>query len=148
MNKQVHLCFVTCNVRFISTQCMGACHCRYLEEYLDNKRPMSPLSPLSPLPQTPESNKPTPKTKTAEQHHSHTQKSRDKNRDTAVKVTLSLTCLGHYTACGILSYLSPPYSQQPKTEVEIVKVSRQTEPSSESSWAPAGHKGTVPNNEM
>ncbi|KAM4559289.1 uncharacterized protein aff3 isoform 2-T2 [Odontesthes bonariensis] len=95
-------------------------HNGYLEEYLDNKRPVSPLSPLSPLPQTPESNKPTPKTKTAEQHHSHTQKSRDKNRDNAVK---------------------------PKMEVEIVKVSRQSEPPSESSWAPAGHRGTVPNNE-
>ncbi|CAG5865774.1 unnamed protein product [Menidia menidia] len=95
-------------------------HNGYLEDYLD-KRPVSPLSPLSPLPQSPESNKPAPKAKAAEQHHSHSQKSRDKNRDPAVK---------------------------PKTEVEVVKVSKQPQPPSESSWAPAGHRGVVPNCEI
>lgn len=59
----------------------GVCTCRYLEEYLDSKRPMSPLSPLS---DGPESTKPPSKTKTSEQHHVH--KNRDKNRDSAIKV--------------------------------------------------------------
>ncbi|XP_074514971.1 uncharacterized protein aff3 isoform X2 [Sebastes fasciatus] len=90
-------------------------HNGYLEEYLDSKRPLSPLSPLS---DSPESTKPPLKTKTSEQHHVH--KSRDKNRDSAIK---------------------------PKMEVECVKVSRQPQPQPSESWGPAGHRGTVPNNE-
>lgn len=54
---------------------------RYLEEYLDSKRPLSPVSPLS---DSPESTKPPSKTKTLDQHHLH--KNRDKNRDSAIKV--------------------------------------------------------------
>ncbi|XP_041857713.1 AF4/FMR2 family member 3 [Melanotaenia boesemani] len=96
-------------------------HNGHLEEYLDNKRPVSPLSPLSPLPQSPESNKPTSKTKTAEQHHLNTPKNKEKNKDPAVK--------------------------QPKMEVECVKVSQQPQPQSESSWGPSSHRGTVPNQE-
>ncbi|XP_008294604.1 AF4/FMR2 family member 2 isoform X2 [Stegastes partitus] len=92
-------------------------HNGYLEEYLDNKRPLSPLSPLSPLPQSPEAPKPTSKTKAAEQNN--TPKNKEKNRDSAIK---------------------------PKMEVECVKVSRQPQPPSES-WGPAGHRGTVPNHE-
>ena len=57
------------------------CFPRYLEEYLDSKRPLSPVSPLS---DSPESTKPPSKTKTMEQHHIH--KNRDKNRDSAIKV--------------------------------------------------------------
>lgn len=91
-------------------------HNGYLEEYLDSKRPLSPLSPLSDGPQ---STKPLPKGKTSEQHHAHVHKSRDKNRDSALK---------------------------PKMEVECVKVSRQHQPPSES-WGLAGHRGAVPNNE-
>uniref|UniRef100_A0A1A8ISG4 AF4/FMR2 family, member 3 n=1 Tax=Nothobranchius kuhntae TaxID=321403 RepID=A0A1A8ISG4_NOTKU len=91
-------------------------HNGYLEEYLD-KRPMSPLSPLSPLPQSPEPTKPTSKTKTTEQQNSRTQKSKEKSRDQPVK---------------------------PKMEVECVKVSKQPQPSSESSWRPADHRGAVP----
>lgn len=56
--------------------------CRYLEEYLDSKRPLSPLSPLSDSPEPTE----TSKTKHSEQHYSHNHKSRDKNSDSAVKV--------------------------------------------------------------
>lgn len=63
---------------------MCVCACRYLEEYLDSKRPLSPLSPLS---DCPESNKLSTKTKNAEVHHVHTHKNKDKNRDSAVKVT-------------------------------------------------------------
>uniref|UniRef100_A0A3Q3EJ62 AF4/FMR2 family, member 3 n=3 Tax=Kryptolebias marmoratus TaxID=37003 RepID=A0A3Q3EJ62_KRYMA len=95
-------------------------HNGYLEEYLDNKRPLSPLSPLSPLPQSPEATKPTSKTKTAEQHV-RTQKSKDKNKGQAVK---------------------------PKMEVECVKVSKQPQPPPESSWRPAGHGGAVSNHEI
>ncbi|XP_068561111.1 AF4/FMR2 family member 3 [Cebidichthys violaceus] len=78
-----------------------------------------PLSPLSPLSDSPQSTKPPPKAKTSEQHHAHAHKNRDKNRDSALK---------------------------PKTEVECVKVSRQPQPPSES-WAPAGHRGAMPNND-
>ncbi|TNN42679.1 AF4/FMR2 family member 3 [Liparis tanakae] len=85
-------------------------HNGYLEEYLDSKRPLSPLSPLSDGPQ---STKPLPKGKPSEQHHGH--KSRDKNRESALK---------------------------PKMEVECVKVSRQQQPSE--SWGLAGHRGAVP----
>uniref|UniRef100_UPI0037E7E535 AF4/FMR2 family member 3 n=1 Tax=Semicossyphus pulcher TaxID=241346 RepID=UPI0037E7E535 len=74
-----------------------------------------PLSPVSPLSDSPEPAKPTFKSKTPDQHHVH--KNRDKNRDSAIK---------------------------PKMEVEFVKVSRQSQPPSES-WGPAGHRGTVPN---
>ncbi|KAK5611306.1 hypothetical protein CRENBAI_018825 [Crenichthys baileyi] len=94
-------------------------HNGYLEEYLDNKRPVSPLSPL---PQSPEPTKPASKAKTtAEQQQSRANKSKDKNRDVAVK---------------------------PKMEVECVKVSRQPHPPSESTWGPAGHRGTVPSEEI
>ncbi|XP_041662224.1 AF4/FMR2 family member 3 isoform X2 [Cheilinus undulatus] len=55
-------------------------HNGYLEEYLDNKRPLSPLSPLS---DSPDSAKPPSKTKTSEQHH--TSKNRDKSKDSAIK---------------------------------------------------------------
>ncbi|XP_015254384.1 PREDICTED: AF4/FMR2 family member 3-like isoform X1 [Cyprinodon variegatus] len=99
-------------------------HNGYLEEYLDNKRPVSPLSPLSPLPQSPEPAKPPAKAKTTtEQQQSRSQKTKDKNRDVAVK---------------------------PKMEVESVKVSRQPQPQapSESTWGPTGHRGTVPNKEI
>ncbi|MEQ2271831.1 hypothetical protein XENORESO_009920, partial [Xenotaenia resolanae] len=93
-------------------------HNGYLEEYLDNKRPVSPLSPL---PQSPEPTKPASKAKTtAEQQQPRPNKSKDKNRDVAVK---------------------------PKMEVECVKVSRQPQPPSESTWGPAGHRGTVPSEE-
>lgn len=57
--------------------------CRYLEEYLDSKRPMSPLSPLS---DNSESTQPPSKPKPSEQHQNHTHKNRDKNRDSDVKV--------------------------------------------------------------
>ncbi|XP_035995016.1 AF4/FMR2 family member 3 isoform X1 [Fundulus heteroclitus] len=97
-------------------------HNGYLEEYLDNKRPVSPLSPLSPLPQSPEPTKPPSKAKaTAEQQQSRPQKTKDKSRDAIVK---------------------------PKMEVECVKVSRQPQPPSEPTWGPAGHRGTVPNQEL
>ncbi|XP_014890144.1 AF4/FMR2 family member 3 isoform X1 [Poecilia latipinna] len=97
-------------------------HNGYLEEFLDNKRPVSPLSPLSPLPQSPEPTRPTSKTKTTtEQQQSRAQKSKDKSRDADVK---------------------------PKTEVECVKVSRQHQPPPESTWGPAGHRGTVPSQEI
>ncbi|XP_023261085.1 AF4/FMR2 family member 3 [Seriola lalandi dorsalis] len=91
-------------------------HNGYLEEYLDSKRPLSPLSPLS---NSPESTKPPSKTNTSEQHQIHTNKNRDKNRDSAVK---------------------------PKMEVECVKVSRQPQPLCES-WGLTGHRGTVPNHD-
>ncbi|XP_029967471.1 AF4/FMR2 family member 4 isoform X2 [Salarias fasciatus] len=92
-------------------------HNGYLEEYLDDKRPMSPVSPLSPLPLSGEATKPTSKTKTAEQPH--TPKNRDKNRESAIR---------------------------PKTEVDCVKAPRQLHPPSEP-WGPAGHRGAgaVPN---
>uniref|UniRef100_A0AAQ4RVK2 ALF transcription elongation factor 3 n=1 Tax=Gasterosteus aculeatus aculeatus TaxID=481459 RepID=A0AAQ4RVK2_GASAC len=77
-------------------------HNGYLEEYLDNKRPLSPLSPLS---DSPQSTKPPLKTKTSEQLHAHVHKNRDRNRDSAIK---------------------------PKMEGECVKVSRQPQPPSES----------------
>uniref|UniRef100_A0A8C7YV98 AF4/FMR2 family, member 3 n=1 Tax=Oryzias sinensis TaxID=183150 RepID=A0A8C7YV98_9TELE len=89
-----------------------------LEELSEEDRPTPPLSPLSPLPQSPESNKPTSKAKPADQHHFHTQKSRDKSKDPAVK---------------------------PKSEVECVKVSKQLQPVTETSWSLAGAK--VPNHE-
>ncbi|XP_029315300.1 AF4/FMR2 family member 2 isoform X2 [Cottoperca gobio] len=78
-----------------------------------------PLSPLSPLSDSPESTKPPPKTKTSEQHQVPVHKNRDKNRTSAIK---------------------------PKMEVECVKVLRQPQPPQES-WGPAGHRGTVPNQE-
>ncbi|XP_047457969.1 AF4/FMR2 family member 3 isoform X2 [Mugil cephalus] len=93
----------------------------YLEEYLDDKRPLSPLSPLSPLPLSPESTKPTSKAKTAEQQNVNNHKSKDKNKESSIK---------------------------PKTEVECVKVSKQQQPQpTAESWAPAGQRGTVPNPE-
>ncbi|XP_071775324.2 uncharacterized protein aff3 [Centroberyx gerrardi] len=96
-------------------------HNGYLEEYLDNKRPLSPLSPLS---DSPEPTKPPIKTQHSEQHYSHTHKDRDKNRDSALK---------------------------PKMEVEFVGVSGQPQPVSESWGPPmrqsGGHKGTIPSHE-
>nr|XP_061799931.1 AF4/FMR2 family member 3-like [Nerophis lumbriciformis] len=53
-------------------------HNGYLEEYLDNKHPLSPLSPLS---DSPESNNLSSKAKNGEVYH----KNRDKNRDSALK---------------------------------------------------------------
>ncbi|XP_034550095.1 AF4/FMR2 family member 3 [Notolabrus celidotus] len=76
-----------------------------------------PLTPLSPLSDSPESAKPPSKTKIPDQHH--ISKNRDKNRDSVIK---------------------------PKMEVEIVKVSRQPQPPSES-WGPGGHRGALPNHE-
>lgn len=63
--------------------CVDVCTCRFLEEYLDSKRPLSPVSPLS---DGPESTKPPSKTKTSEQHDVHVHKNRDKNRDSSIKV--------------------------------------------------------------
>lgn len=125
---------------------VGVCTCRYLEEYLDSKRPLSPLSPLS---DNPESTKPPAKTKTSEQHHVHVHKNRDKNRDSAIKViqkstsVLSATLL--LAAFWFISPLCDLYTQ-PKMEVDCVKVSRQPQPPTES-WGPAGHRGAVPNHE-
>ncbi|KAM4730779.1 uncharacterized protein aff3 [Anableps anableps] len=97
-------------------------HNGYLEEFLDSKRPVSPLSPLSPLPQSPEPTKPASKAKTtAEQQQPRAQKSKDKSRDATVK---------------------------PKAEVECVKVSRHPQPPSESTWGSAGHRGTLPSQEI
>lgn len=58
---------------------VGVCTCRFLEEYLDSKRPLSPVSPLS---DTPKSTKPLPTTKTPEQNYLHVHK----NRDSSIKV--------------------------------------------------------------
>ncbi|KAJ4933644.1 hypothetical protein JOQ06_030468 [Pogonophryne albipinna] len=63
-------------------------HNGYLEEYMDNKRPLSPLSPLS---DSPDTTKPPPKTKTSEQLHVH--KNRDKNRDSALKPKMEVECV-------------------------------------------------------
>uniref|UniRef100_A0A8C5GGR2 AF4/FMR2 C-terminal homology domain-containing protein n=1 Tax=Gouania willdenowi TaxID=441366 RepID=A0A8C5GGR2_GOUWI len=93
-------------------------HNGYLEEYLDNKRPVSPVSPLSPLHQSPKATKSTSKPKTAEKHNTH--KNRDKGGDSAVK---------------------------PKMEVECFKVSRPSHMPSES-WGPAGHRGSIPSHEI
>ncbi|KAF7665722.1 hypothetical protein LDENG_00134680 [Lucifuga dentata] len=77
-------------------------HNGFLEEYLDNKRPLSPLSPLS---DSPEPTEPSSKTKHSTQHHAHNHKNRDKTGDSAIK---------------------------PKMEVESVGVSKQPHPVSES----------------
>ncbi|XP_034042376.1 AF4/FMR2 family member 3-like [Thalassophryne amazonica] len=94
-------------------------HNGYLEEYLDNKKPLSPLSPLSPLPNTPESTKSSSKAKNYEHHYSHSHKNKEKTKDTALK---------------------------PKMEMECVKVLKQPQLLSET-WGPIGHKGTMPNHE-
>lgn len=118
--------------------------CRYLEEYLDSKRPLSPLSPLS---DSPDYTKPSSKSKNAEVHDIHTHRNRDKNRDSAVKVIIPTdTCSNHAFTFSLIYFPSFDLYTQPKMEVECVKVSRQPQPSSES-WGPAGHRGTVPNNE-
>lgn len=132
---------------FVNVHNVGVCTCRYLEEYLDSKRPLSPLSPLS---DSPESTKPPLKTKTSEQHHVH--KSRDKNRDSAIKVIHWSTCLSfRHRSSQPYWFISPVFlhlcTTQPKMEVECVKVSRQPQPQPSESWGPAGHRGTVPNNE-
>ncbi|KAF3843411.1 hypothetical protein F7725_002260 [Dissostichus mawsoni] len=77
-------------------------HNGYLEEYMDNKRPLSPLSPLS---DSPETTKPPPKTKTSEQLHVH--KNRDKNRDSALKPKMEVECV------KVLRQPQPPESWGP-----------------------------------
>ncbi|XP_077435608.1 uncharacterized protein aff3 isoform X3 [Vanacampus margaritifer] len=59
---------------------------RYLEEYLDNKRPLSPLSPLS---DSPESTKLSSKAKNGEVYR----KNREKNRDSALKPKKEVDCV-------------------------------------------------------
>lgn len=117
--------------------------CRFLEEYLDSKRPLSPVSPLS---DSPESTKPLAKTNTSEQHYLHVHK----NRDSSIKVIQKSAYLDHpnTNAFLFLSFISPLFDlhTQPKTEVECVKVSRHPQLPSES-WGPAGHRGAVPNHE-
>lgn len=127
--------------------CVDVCTCRFLEEYLDSKRPLSPVSPLS---DGPESTKPPSKTKTSEQHDVHVHKNRDKNRDSSIKVIQKSANLDHpnSNACSFFSivYFTAFSPVQPKAEVESVKVSRHPQPPSES-WGPAGHRGAVPNHE-
>jgi len=145
--------FAQIQYMYCTCVCVCVCACRYLEEYLDSKRPLSPLSPLSDGPQ---STKPLPKGKTSEQHHAHVHKSRDKNRDSALKVRQRSTRWDHpdfipRSPPFVLEFISPFYflplpTTQPKMEVECVKVSRQHQPPSES-WGLAGHRGAVPNNE-
>lgn len=77
--------------------CVGVCTCRFLEEYLDSKRPLSPVSPLS---DGPESTKPPSKTKTSEQNHVHVHKNRDKNRDSSIKVIQKSANLDHPKSSG------------------------------------------------
>ncbi|KAK5890124.1 hypothetical protein CesoFtcFv8_013685 [Champsocephalus esox] len=77
-------------------------HNGYLEEYMDNKRPLSPLSPLS---DSPETTKPPPKTKTSEQLQVH--KNRDKNRDSALKPKMEVECV------KVLRQPQPPESWGP-----------------------------------
>ncbi|XP_033984688.1 AF4/FMR2 family member 3 isoform X1 [Trematomus bernacchii] len=77
-------------------------HNGYLEEYMDNKRPLSPLSPLS---DGPETTKPPAKTKTSEQLHVH--KNRDKNRDSALKPKMEVECV------KVLRQPQPPESWGP-----------------------------------
>lgn len=85
-------------------ECVDVCTFRYLAEYLDSKRPLSPLSPLS---DNPESTQPPSKPKPSEQHHIHTHKNREKNRDSDVKVIqnnylFSLSQLHYLLCCNIL----------------------------------------------
>ncbi|XP_051938193.1 AF4/FMR2 family member 3 isoform X1 [Hippocampus zosterae] len=69
--------------RGVSTETV---HNGYLEEYLDNKRPLSPLSPLSDSPETIEV---TSKAKNGEVYH----KNRDKNRFSALKPKKEVDCV-------------------------------------------------------